>query len=388
MPDFDTQAIHSGGHKGSSLSVPIVQSSTFRISSVEEGRSFCLSDQTNEFYTRLGNPTIRSLEEAVMELEGSEEARAFSSGMGAISSSVMASVQPGGHVILSRCLYGGTNELFSYLRRVQNITTTVVDSLDPEDFRKAIQKETQLIYVESPSNPKLDIIDLVSLGKMARENGIFSLVDGTLASPYNQRPIEWGFGAVVHSATKYYAGHSDVISGVVAGEKDWMKGVEYYRRLLGACISPHDAWLTLRGIKTLSVRLRCQNETALRIARFLNEHPLVSSVFYPGLEGHPGHLWAKENMKGFGGLLSFELHGGFEFSKKFLEALRVFSHAVSLGGIESLAIHPASTTHAFLSEEEKIQSHITENLVRLSVGLESYKDLKEDIERAFSVLKK
>ena len=382
MLDFETQTVHVGGHPGASLSVPIIQSSTFRINSVENGKKFSLSDQSVEFYTRFGNPTIRALEEAVIDLERSEEACAFASGMGAIAAAVMNSVSPGRHIVTSRCLYGGTLELFSYLRRTQNITTTFVESIDPEDFYKAIKEETQLLYVESPSNPKLDILDLIRLGEIAKERGVFSLVDGTLASPYNQRPIELGFEGVVHSATKYYAGHSDVISGVVAGPKNWMKGVGYHRRVMGACISPHDAWLTLRGIKTLSVRLKQQNTTALKIARFLSEHPQVVSVFYPGLEGHPGYVWAKKNMCGFGGVLSFELHGGYDSGKRFLEQLKVFAHAVSLGGIESLAIHPASTTHAHASKKEMERARVTQGLVRLSIGLESCDDLRRDIEQA------
>lgn len=382
MPDFETRSVHSGGHKGASLSVPIVQSSTFRIPSVEHGRRLSLSDHPSEFYTRWGNPTVRALEEAVMELEGSEEALAFSSGMGAISASVMASVQPGGHIVASRCLYGGTVVLFSFLKRTQNITTTFVESTHVEDFQKAIQEKTQLLYVESPSNPKLDIFDLIQLGKIAKEQEVFSLVDGTLASPYNQRPIKMGFDAVVHSASKFYAGHSDVVAGVVAGSKSWMKEVGFHLKVLGACISPHDAWLTLRGIKTLSPRVRQQNETALKVAKFLEGHPLVASVFYPGLEGHPGHSWAKEYMNGFGGLLSFELKGGFEAGKRFLEGLQLFAHAVSLGGVESLAIHPASTIHARVSDKEMARAQITPGLVRLSIGLESYEDLKEDIKRA------
>ena len=386
--NFETQVIHSGGHSGSALSVPIVQSSTFRIPpSKEEGQPpLDLSETPIEFYTRLGNPTIRCLEKAVMELEGADEARAFASGMGAISASILASVQPGGHIVANRCLYGGTREFLDYIQHVQNITTTFVDSTEPKSFQKALRKETQLIYVESPSNPRMDVFDLVRIGEIAKEKGVFSLVDATLASPYNQRPLNMGFQGVLHSATKYYAGHSDVIAGVVAGSKSWIGGLDTYRRILGACISPHDAWLTLRGIKTLNVRLKAQNETTLQLAQFLKSQPLVAAVFYPGLESHPGHNWAKEHMRGFGGTLSFELKGGFRMAQKFLEHLKLFAHAVSLGGVESLAMHPASTTHALMSPEEKVLAQITESLIRISVGLESYEDLKKDLEQAFQVV--
>jgi cystathionine beta-lyase/cystathionine gamma-synthase len=302
--------------------------------------------------------------------------------MGAGSAAVLATVTGGDHVVAANCLYTGMTELFAHLLPPLGVETTFVDPEEPGSIETALRKSTRLIYVETPANPTLAITDLAAVGRLGRERGITTIADNTWASPWNQRPLELGLDGVVHSATKYLGGHSDVVAGLVVGGRGWIERVWMYLKVFGACPGPLDSWLVLRGLRTLALRVERQNETALDLARFLEGHPQVQAVYYPGLPSHPGHETAAAQMRGFGGMLSFEVKGGVEAGRRLLESLRLVTHAVSLGGVESLAVHPASTTHAPLSAEERRRAGIPDGLIRVSVGLEEATDLRRDFEQA------
>jgi cystathionine beta-lyase/cystathionine gamma-synthase len=383
-PSFDTRAVHAGNaiNPTHAVSMPIFQTATFRLDTCDAGARLSQETAPTELYTRWGNPTTRALEAAVADLEGGEAALAFASGMGAGSAAVLATVKAGDHCIAANCLYAGMTELFEGVLAGFGVETTFVDPADPSAFARAIQPNTRLIYVETPANPTLAITDLASVAQIAAQHGIFTIADNTWASPMNQRPLALGIDAVVHSATKYLAGHSDVIAGVAVGPRAWTERVWRMLKVFGACPSPHDAWLVHRGLKTLAVRVPRQNESALRLARFLDTHPAVACVHYPGLPSHPGHAVAARQMTGFGGMLAFEVVGGIEGGRRVIEAFQLVTHAVSLGGAETLAVHAASTTHASLRPEARARAGVTPGLIRVSVGLESADDLLADFARA------
>jgi methionine-gamma-lyase len=383
---FDTRIVHagSGSNPSHAVSMPIYQSSTFRFDSCAHGAELSASVAPEELYTRWGNPTARALEEAVADLEGGEAALAFASGMGAGSAAVMASVKGGDHCVVASCLYAGMTELFEGVLDSFGVESTFVDASDLARVEQAVRPETRLIYVETPANPTLALTDLAGVAEIAKRHGIFTIADNTWASPWNQRPLELGIDAVVHSATKYLAGHSDVISGVAVGRRVWIDRVWKMLKIFGACPGPNDAWLVLRGIKTLALRVPRQNETAQAVAEALAAHPTVSVVHYPGLASHPGHELARRQMGGFGGMLAFEVKGGVDAGKRVVESLELVTHAVSLGGVETLAVHAASTTHAPLSEEARARGGVTPGLIRVSIGLESAQDLIADFEQALA----
>ncbi len=386
--DPSTLAVHAGAsaHDGSALSPPVFQTSTFRFDSAEHGAGMCSSVAPGELYTRWGNPTTKVLERAYAELEGGEAALAFASGMAAGVTAVMAMVRGGDHVVAANCLYAGMTELFDRVLAPLGVETTFVDPGEPGAFEAAVRDNTKLLYVETPANPTLAITDLATVAALGRARGVFTIADNTWASPCNTRPIELGIDAVVQSATKYLNGHSDVIAGAVVGKQTWIDQVWPYLKIFGGCPSPHDSWLVLRGLRTMPLRVERQNASALTIARFLAAHPSVDLVHYPGLPDHPGHAIARRQMKGFGGMLAFEVAGGFEAGKRVLEALRLATHAVSLGGIETLAVHAASTTHAPLTPEERARGGIGEGLIRVSIGLEGPEDLIADFDQALAAL--
>ncbi len=386
--DPSTRLIHAGSeaNETSALTVPIYQTSTFRFDSAEEGADLCKATAPSHLYTRWGNPTTRALELALADVEGAGAALAFSSGMAAGVTAVMAMVKGGDHVVAANCLYAGMTELFERVLPPLGVNTTFVDPEVDGAVERALRPETRLIYVETPANPTLAITDLEAVASLARARGVFTLADNTWASPWNTRPLSLGIDAVIHSATKYLGGHSDVIAGVAMGSREWIERIWPYLKIFGGCPSPHDAWLLHRGLKTLGLRVERQNASALALAEFLTGHPRVSKVYYPGLGDHPGHDAARRQMKGFGGMLSFEVEGGVEAGCQVLESLRVITHAVSLGGVETLAVHPASTTHAPLTAAERRRAGIADGLIRMSVGLEEPRDLIADLEQAFSQL--
>lgn len=363
------------------LAQPIFQTSTFEVTDSEQQLR---ATHTDMFYTRYGNPTHTAVENTIAELEGVDTALLFASGMNAITTSILALVESGDHIVAQRDIYGGVTKFLSAWLPRLGVETTFVDSTDYDQHRRAICPNTKLLYLESPTNPTLRIVDLQKAVAIAREHGLVTLIDSTFATPINSRPAEYGIDVVLHSGTKYFGGHTDLICGVAAGRRDLIDTIRGSRTTLGGCMDPHAAFLLLRGIKTLAVRVARQNESALRIAEFLSAHPKVRSVNYPFLEGHPQRALAVQQMKGGGGVLSFEVDGTGEDAKHLSESLRLFSLAPSLGGVESLVSIPVLTSHAMISADLRQRMGVTEQMIRLSVGLENTDDLIADLEQALA----
>ena len=338
--------------------------------------------RSQEFYGRYANPTVRSFEEAIADLEGAEEAMAFGSGMGAIASTVLALCSSGDHIVAARQLYAGTLALLQAHCSRFGIETTLVDSAQPGAVAAAVQPgRTTMVLVETPSNPRLELCDLDEVGAIG---GPFTVVDSTFATPLGQQPLAHGVDLVIHSATKGIAGHNDATLGVVAGERELVDAIWSYAVLHGATASPFDALNALRGVRTMSVRTAHQGATALRLAEWLEQHPAVSHVYYPGLGSHPQHDLAKRQMRQFGTVLAFEIAEGREGVRRLLDTVQLARCATSLGGPETLVCHPMTTTHASLSPEEQAESGVTEGLVRVSIGLEDPDDVIADFQRALT----
>ncbi|MBA4602146.1 methionine gamma-lyase [Thermoactinomyces mirandus] len=385
---FSTRAIHAGvdyKQMNGSLATPIFQTSTFVFPSAEEGRERFAGNSDGYIYSRLGNPTVRVLEEKIAMLEGTEKALAFASGMGAVASVLLAILRAGDHVVCSKGLYGCTYSLFQWLQERFGIEFTLCNMNDEEEFRRAIRPETRCLYLETPINPTLELIDLKQAVNVARKNDLIVIVDNTFMSPYLQRPIEWGADIVVHSATKFIGGHGDVVAGLAAGPRKLLETVQMTTlKDLGPVLSPMDAYLLIRGLKTLGARMDRHCSNALEVARFLEAHPKVESVCYPGLPSFPQHELAKRQMEGFGGLISFEVGGGYEAALRLLNHVSLCKLAVSLGDVDTLIQHPASMTHAVVPPEARRQMGITDGLIRLSVGIEDVEDILADLEEALA----
>jgi len=382
----ETVAIHGGSepeHKSGPLATPIFQTSTFGVEDNDEQRRVTHSDR---FYTRYGNPTHTVAEKTIAELEGAEAALLFASGMGAITTTVLALVRAGDHIVAQADLYGGAMKFFSHWLPKFGVETSFVETTRAADFERVVRPNTRLMYLESPTNPTLKLVDLGRAVGIAKQHGLTTLIDNTFATPINQRPIEHGVDIVLHSATKYMAGHSDLIAGVAAGSRKLMEQVWETRTTLGGTMDPHAAFLLLRGLKTLVVRVERHNQNALRVAQFLEKHARVKRVNYPFLASHPQHALAVQQMSGGGGLLSFEVDGTAEETRRFTESLRMFALAPSLGGVDSLVTLPVVTSHAMVSPEERKQMGITEQLVRLAIGIENAEDLIADLEQALAVV--
>jgi methionine-gamma-lyase len=383
---FDTLAIHAGEspdpHTGA-VDTPIYQASTFAYASSDEGADR-FAHGTGYVYTRWGNPNISALQEKIAALEGGEACLATATGMAAVSTTLLQLVQSGDHLVASNYLYSATNTLCAKYLPKFGIQTTFVDTSNPKNVERALQKNTKLIYIETPSNPVLQITDIQALALISKQAGLLSLIDNTFATPFNQTPLALGLDLVIHSATKYFCGHGDAMGGAVVGRKDMIDQItQGMHRDLGGVISPFNAWLIARGIKTLPVRMERHNRNALEVARFLQKHPQVAHVYYPGLPEHPGHEIAKKQMgKGFGGMMSFEVKGGFEAGKRAVNALKLCTQAVSLGDTRTLACHSASTTHSTVTPEARRAGGITDGLIRLSVGLEDPRDIIADLDQA------
>lgn len=384
---FATKAVHAGQPPDpvtGGVSVPIYASSTFVFQSAEQGAARFAGKEPGYIYSRLGNPTVRALEESIAALEGGEDARATASGMAAISNATMAIVKKGDHILAGDALYGGTHKVFTDILKGYGVECTLVDTSDLAAVEKAIKPNTKLIYIETPSNPMMKLTDMKAVSKIARKRGITSMADNTFMSPYLQRPIEHGIDVVVHSITKSLSGHSDVLGGAIVATKDYLKVMDPLFKNMGANLGPFEAWLTLRGIKTLHVRMQRQTENAGKIAKWLEEHPKVEWVKYPGLKSHPQHALAKRQMDGFGSMMSFELKGGVEAGRKVMNNVKLCSLAVSLGAVETLISHPATMTHVIVPREERLKAGITDGLVRFSVGIEDVDDIIEDLDQALA----
>lgn len=380
----ETRAIRAGRADNATALAPILwASTTFVTPTVEDGRRMATMAGANRFYGRYGNPTVRGFEDAIASLENAEDARAFASGMGAISAIVLGLCSSGDHIVAQKQLYAGTQLLLQGVCPRFGIDVTFVDGFEHGAFAAAVRPgKTVLVFAETPANPRLGIVDL---DEVAAIRGPMTVVDSTFATPLLQRPLDHGIDLVVHSATKAIAGHNDASLGVVAGSKDLLAWLWNFAVLQGANASPFDAMNGLRGIRTLGVRIRQQSESAQRLAEMLEGHPAVGAVSYPGLASHPQYELAKRQMALPGGLLAFDLVGGLEAGRRFVEATRIAQLATSLGGPETLVTHPASTTHVGLLPEELEESGILPGTVRVSAGLEHPDDLIADFAQALAI---
>jgi len=382
----ETAAVRGGvdlSKKNGPLAIPVYQTSTFEVSDMEQQAA---ATHTDRFYTRYGNPTHTVAQNAIAELEGTDAALLFSSGMSAITTSMLALLKAGDHIVAQRDIYGGvTKFLTQWLPRL-GIETTLVDTTDYDQHRRAIRENTKLLYLESPTNPLVRIVDLQQVANIARERGLISMIDSTFSTPINCRPAEFGIDLVMHSGTKYFAGHSDLICGIIAGKQPLIDKIHETRTTLGCNMDPHAAWLLLRGMKTLAIRVQRQNTNALKAAQFLAAHSKVRRVHYPFLEGNPQRSLAMQQMKGGGGVLSFEVDGTGEDARRFAEALELFTLAPSLGGVDSLVTLPVVTSHAMIRAEERTKMGVTDQMVRLSIGIENVDDLIADLERGLAVV--
>jgi cystathionine beta-lyase/cystathionine gamma-synthase len=382
----ETKAVHGSADfekKNGPLSTPIYQTSTFEVTDNEEQIRVT---HTDRYYTRYGNPTNTVAEKTIATLEGTKGALTFASGMGAITTTIMSLLKSGDHVVAQRDIYGGANKFLSQWLPKMGIETTFVDSTKYVQHERAIRPNTKLLYAESPTNPTLRIIDFERIIAIARKHGLLSMIDATFGTPVNQHPGEFGFDLIMHSGTKYLAGHSDLICGVVCGSHELMEKIWETRTTLGNCMDPHAAWVLVRGIKTLPVRVARQNENALRVAEFLSDHAKVRSVNYPFLKSHPQYDVARRQMSGGGGMVSFEVEGSGEDARRVSEAMRLFTLATSLGSVESLVSIPLLTSHAMIPPEERAKMGVTDQLIRLSVGIENADDLIADLDHALEAV--
>jgi len=374
---FETLAIHAGERPDTmfgAISVPIYQTSTFVFEDVGKTRGYD--------YSRTANPTRKVLEDTIAQLEGGRAGFAFATGMAA-ETTVIHLLKAGDHVICGDDIYGGTYRLFQNVMRDFGLEFTFLRMDNREGIEDAIKPNTRMLWLETPSNPLLNIVDIEMAVDVAKKHNLLTVIDNTFATPYFLRPIEYGVDLVVHSTTKYLNGHCDVVGGAVVTTSDELtQRVQFLLNAMGTCASPFDCWLVLRGIETLPVRMKQHEENATAVANYLKGHPVVKRVFYPGLESHPGHKIARKQMKGFGGVVSFETKGGLEAVTNFLRRIKVFSLAESLGGVASLAEHPATMTHVSMPKEHREEAGITDDLIRLSVGLENIDDLIEDLSQA------
>ena len=385
-----TQTIHAGQHPDpatGAVAPPIFQASTFAFASSQQGADRFAGRDDGFIYTRMGNPTVARLEEAVATLEGGAGGIATSSGMAALCTTAFALLKAGDHVVGTASVYGPSRVVFERDFSRFAVASTFVDTSDVDAVRAAFRPNTTLVIVETPANPTIVLTDLGAVADVAHEHGATVLVDNTFATPLLQRPLEHGADLVMHSATKFLNGHTDVVAGIIVpGTDDLLRRVLPVHRYLGACVDPHQAWLVLRGLKTLALRVRASQSNAAGIASFLEGHPKVEWVRYPGLPSHPQHELANRQMDGPGALISFEVKGGLAAGRQLLDNVRLMTLAVSLGGIETLIQHPASMTHATMRRDDRLAAGITDGLVRLSVGCEDLDDLIADFTQALDAV--
>lgn len=387
---FETEVIHSGYnslHHEGSLVPPLFQTSTFTFPTAEEGERRFAGEAEGYIYSRLGNPTVKVLEERMASLENGEAALAFGSGMAAVSATLFYLTKTGDHILCSEGIYGCTFGLLQLMEKKHQISHDLISFSDEEKVRSAIRDNTSCIYIETPINPTMKLVDLEMVVRIAKERNIPVVVDNTFCSPYLQRPLSFGCDFVIHSATKYIGGHGDVIAGIVVGRKEEMNEMAMTTlKDIGGIISPFDAWLLLRGLKTLPVRLDRHCKNAEKIYIQLKQHPKVKTMYFPGDPEFPQYELAKRQMKHPGGMISFEIDGTKQEAQRFLNQCKLIKIAVSLGDSETLIQHPATMTHAVVPEEERMKMGITDQLIRLSVGLEAWEDIWEDLKQALDQL--
>jgi cystathionine gamma-synthase len=367
-----------------STQVPVVHSVSFAYKDIDTWHKVALGQSEGHIYSRNTNPTVRAFEDKVKELESAEAATSFSSGMAAISNTLATFLRPGDRIVSIKDSYGGTNVIFNEFLPPLNIDVSLCETGDYAQIESEIAKGCKVLYLETPTNPTIKITDIKRLSVVAKKVGALVVVDNTFATPINQNPLELGADIVLHSASKYLGGHADALGGVICGNKNLVKKVYHYREINGATLAPMDAYSLLRGMKTLKLRVERQNESAMLIAEYLNNHPLVEQVNYPGLKSHPGHDVAKEQMNGgYGGMLSFSVKGGLEAIKIFLPKLKYAHMAANLGCVETVVGPPVTTSHVECSEVERKAAGIPEGLVRYSTGIEDVEDLIADLDQAF-----
>jgi cystathionine gamma-synthase len=369
-----------------SIVPPIVQNASYAYDDLDTWRAVALNQAEGHIYSRNSNPTTDRLEEKVAAMEGAESATSFATGMAAISTTLFALLSPGQRAVSVRDAYGATYLHFTEILPRFGIHCQVCDTEDHEAMEATIAQGCDVLYLETPTNPMLKVLDLVRLITAAHQVGAITIVDNTFATPINQNPVALGADLVIHSATKFLGGHSDVLGGLLCGRKELVKKVYRYRELTGPSMQAHTASLLLRSLKTLGLRVERQNENALAIAQFLQAHPKVEQVYYPGLESHPGHEIAKRQMRNYGGVLSFAVQGGLEAIARFLPKLRYAYLAANLGQVETVVGPPAVTSHVECTEEERAAAGIPEGLVRYAVGIEDIEDLKADLEQSLTVV--
>lgn len=370
-----------------STQVPVVHSVSFGYQDVDQWLRVALGQEPGHIYSRNTNPTVQAFEDKIRILEGAEAATSAATGMGIISSALYTFLSPSDRAVSVKDTYGGTNKIFIEFMPRFKVDVALCDTTDHEAIEAEIDKGCQVLYLESPTNPTVKVMDLARLAKAGKEAGALVIVDNTFATPINQSPLELGADLVLHSATKFLGGHADALGGVICGPKALIDQIYHYREINGATLHPMAAYLILRGMKTLHLRIRQQNESALKIAQFLESHPQIEQVFYPGLESHPNHDIARKQMRGFGGMLSFMLKGnGFDKVRTFLPRLRYAHAAANLGAVETIVGPPATTSHVESSREERARMGIPETLIRYSTGIEDTEDLIADLEQALAGL--
>ncbi|MBI3950182.1 MAG: aminotransferase class I/II-fold pyridoxal phosphate-dependent enzyme [Acidobacteria bacterium] len=382
-----TLAIHGGRRlqdAAHALSMPLYLTSSFTFESAQEGAERFAHQEEGYVYTRLGNPTVEATASKIAALEGGESALLTASGMAAISVTLCALLAPGQELLAGRVLYGSTLTLLKRMERKCGMNIRYVDATNLDEVRAAISPRTRIVYIETPDNPLLGVADMAGIAEVAKKVGALVIVDNTFATPFNQRPLELGADLVVHSATKYLGGHGDLIAGAVVGSAELISAVREELKEKGAVCEPFTAWLLQRGLKTFALRLERHNANGLAVAQFLEQHPKVARVYYPGLETSPHSALARRQMEGFGGVLSFEVKGGLETGVKLVNSVKLCTRAVSLGDAETLIEHPASMTHAAVPRDERLAAGLTDGLVRLAVGLEDAHDIIADLEQALA----
>lgn len=384
---FETISIHGGEdprkNRGA-ISTPIYQTSTFAFEDTESLLAVRRGDKEGFTYTRRSNPTIRVAEEKLSLLEECEDAIVVSSGMAAISVSILSAVSAGDNIVSIRDLYGGAVNFFNNFLPKLNISVSRAASTDASEIESLIKKNTKLIYIETPTNPTLRLIDIEKVARIGKSRGIITIIDNTFATPFNQRPARMGIDVIIHSATKYLNGHSDLIAGAIIGSKEFIKKARDSRSAYGCILDPFGAWLLIRGLWTLPLRMERHNINALRVAEFLESHPDVVKVNYPGLKSHPQHFLSKKQMRGFGGMLSFEVRGEGDAAQRVVDSTKICSIGASLGGCETIISQPVYTSHSGVPAEERLDMGIKDNLIRLSVGLENVEDIIEDLNQSLS----
>jgi|TARA_R110002060_G_scaffold31085_1_gene41686 methionine-gamma-lyase len=389
--NIETQAIHSGrinDEQFGSLATPLYQTSTFIFENAQQGADRFAGEAEGYIYSRLGNPTTRQLEMRVAAMEGMEDAAATATGMGAVSGALLANLSSGDHLISSKAVYGCSFALMNHQLTRWGIEVTFVDMANPAEIEAAIKPNTKVMFLETPVNPNLAVYDLAVIGKIAQQHNIISVVDNTFLTPVLQQPRKYGIDIVVHSATKYLNGHGDVVAGIICGTAEMIMNIKMtVLKDIGATMSPHDAWLIMRGLKTLPIRMERHCSNAEKIAEFLEAHESVSQVYYPGLKSHPGHKFIGSQMKAAGGVIAFEIKSDLAGGGDFINRMQLFSIAVSLGDAESLIQHPASMTHSPYTQEERLAAGISDSLIRISVGLENVDDLMADLSQSLDLVK-